>query len=141
MELYGLIWTWMDLYGLGWLKIVMGVATPLGVTAAPGEISEVGAMAIGFALETDAHVGLIRSAASLDEPDKPFQNVNDIERQIPQLAHLCGVYPLMIHSGGGEPHRMLGEEHSEEVDSPIILPYRQYPVPNHPHTPSLSSKN
>lgn len=88
-------------------------------------------MGVGFALEGDGAVGGEEIASMLDQSHKPFDEIEDIEGNIEQFAHLGGVDALVVQVHGIQ--LTFGEHHSEEVDRQIPLPYRQDPVSHYLH--------
>lgn len=92
------------------------IGTPLGEVGAVGQVGGVGGVAVGFAFEGDGHVGFEPMAVP-EESDEPFEEVDDVEGDVEQFAHLRGVDALVAYYFGGNPACVAGPYRAEEVDA------------------------
>lgn len=89
------------------------LSAPLGEAGTAVEIAGVVLVGVGFALETDVAVGV----AFAEQPPYPLQYVENIERHIPQLAHLRGVDQFVVQVSARHLRRLaLDKKHAEQVD-------------------------
>lgn len=92
------------------------IGAPLGEVGAVGQVGGVGGVAVGFALEGDCHVGF-EPVAVPEESDEPFEEVDDVEWDVEQFAHLRGVNALVAYYFGGNPACVACPYRAEEVDA------------------------
>ena len=73
------------------------------------KVVHVSLVGIGFSFKANAEV----SVATHHKPYPPFNKVDDIERKVEQLAHLCCVNALMVYQPLAYIHASVYEEHSK----------------------------
>lgn len=91
------------------------VAEP-GVGGAAGEVGEVAAVGVGFALEGDVDVGGVQ-AAVLEEAEEPLDDVEEIEGDEEEFALLGGVDALVVDDVAVDPRGVAGPHRAEEVEA------------------------
>ena len=76
---------------------------------------------VGLTLKTDVEVGI----SPEEQPDKPLKEINDIERQVEQFAHLRRVDALMVDEALGNLNVGMHKKHAKEIDGGVVARRRQ----------------
>ena len=89
--------------------------SPLSKPGAVPEIRDVVIIFIGLTLERNHAIRLVEISRD-HYPNQPFQTINEVERQVEQLAHLTGMDRLVTQQPIGDLHPVSYEENSENID-------------------------
>ena len=96
------------------------------------EISGITLVGVCLFLEGDGAISLVGVAGFYKEP-YPFRDVEDVERDIEEFAHLGCMDGFMVeHHGVAGP---FGKDDAEKVDCIIFLAEREDSVVDHFHKP------
>ena len=97
------------------------------------QVVEVVAVTVGFAFKCDVVVGSSGVASVTHNVYKPLDDIDDVEGQVEQLAHLPGMDHLMVDDFGSHGHVVLGKQNAKQIDGSVAFTEWDYVVAYYLH--------